>query len=62
MMAFALLTFFIGPLSGTLSDRIGCRGLGIAGLHWCYLTGALFSMLSAIAVFLAKSDLKRTQA
>jgi EmrB/QacA subfamily drug resistance transporter len=32
MMAFALLTFFIGPLSGTLSDRIGYRGLGIAGM------------------------------
>jgi EmrB/QacA subfamily drug resistance transporter len=32
MMAFALLTFFIGPLSGMLSDRIGYRGLGIAGM------------------------------
>jgi EmrB/QacA subfamily drug resistance transporter len=32
MMAFALLAFFIGPLSGTLSDRIGYRGLGIAGM------------------------------
>ena len=32
MMAFALLTFFIGPLSGALSDRIGYRGLGIAGM------------------------------
>lgn len=32
MMAFALLTFFIGPLSGPLSDRIGYRGLGIAGM------------------------------
>jgi MFS family permease len=155
MMAFALLTFFIGPLSGTLSNRFGCRGLGIAGmliraaglvllsrlgattdnldvawrlvvcgcgagmfqspinsavmgsvpvqfqgmafgiavsgamvynlaplstlgqagpfsgahldvfingLHWSYLTGTLFSMLPAIAVFIAKSDLKRAQA
>jgi len=32
MMAFALLTFFIGPLSGALSDRIGYRGLGITGM------------------------------
>ena len=32
MMSFALLTFFIGPLSGALSDRIGYRGLGIAGM------------------------------
>jgi EmrB/QacA subfamily drug resistance transporter len=32
MMAFALLTFFIGPLSGMLSDRIGYRGLGVAGM------------------------------
>ena len=168
MMAFALLTFFIGPLSGTLSDRIGYRALGIAGmlihatglvllsrlgtsadnldvawrlmicgfgagmfqspinsavmgsapaqfrgsassllaimrntgmafgiavagavvynlapfttrgqagpfsgaqldtfingLHWSYLTGALFSILSATAVFLAKNDIQTTQA
>jgi hypothetical protein len=26
-------------------------------LHWSYLTGALFSLLSAIAVFFAKSDM-----
>lgn len=32
MMAFAILIFFIGPLSGALSDRIGYRGLGIAGM------------------------------
>lgn len=32
MMSFALLTFFVGPLSGALSDRIGYRGLGIAGM------------------------------
>jgi EmrB/QacA subfamily drug resistance transporter len=32
MMAFALLLFFIGPLSGMLSDRIGHRGLGISGM------------------------------
>jgi EmrB/QacA subfamily drug resistance transporter len=32
MMAFALLLFFTGPLSGMLSDRIGHRGLGIAGM------------------------------
>ncbi len=32
MMAFAILTFFMGPLSGSLSDRIGCRGLGFAGM------------------------------
>ncbi|MDA8139521.1 MAG: MFS transporter [Desulfobacteraceae bacterium] len=32
MMAFALLTFFVGPLSGALSDRIGYRGLGTAGM------------------------------
>ena len=32
MMAFAFLIFFIGPLSGTLSDRIGYRGLGMTGM------------------------------
>jgi EmrB/QacA subfamily drug resistance transporter len=32
MMTFALLTFFIGPLSGALSDRIGYRKLGVAGM------------------------------
>jgi len=32
MMAFALLTFFVGPLSGALSDHIGFRGLGVAGM------------------------------
>ncbi len=32
MMAFASLTFFIGPLSGALSDHIGSRGLGFAGM------------------------------
>jgi EmrB/QacA subfamily drug resistance transporter len=32
MMAFAMLTFFIGPLSGSLSDRIGSRGLAFGGM------------------------------
>lgn len=32
MMAFALLTFFAGPISGSLSDRIGSRGLAFCGM------------------------------
>jgi EmrB/QacA subfamily drug resistance transporter len=49
MMAFALLTFFIGPLSGMLSDRIGYRGLGIAGML-IHATGlVLLSRLDATA-------------
>lgn len=32
MMTFALLTFFIGPLSGSLSDHIGSRGLAFFGM------------------------------
>ena len=32
MMAFALLTFFVGPVSGALSDRIGSRGLASCGM------------------------------
>ena len=37
-------------------------GIFINGLHWSYLTGALFSMLSATAVLFAKSDMQTTQA
>ena len=32
MTSFALLTFFIGPLSGSLSDRFGSRGLAFCGM------------------------------
>ncbi len=32
MMAFAIVTFFMGPISGALSDRIGSRGLGFTGM------------------------------
>jgi EmrB/QacA subfamily drug resistance transporter len=32
MMAFAIVTFFMGPISGVLSDRIGSRGLGFIGM------------------------------
>jgi MFS family permease len=32
MMAFPLLTFFVGPLSGGLSDRIGTGGLAFSGM------------------------------
>lgn len=32
MMSFALLTFIVGPLSGSLSDRIGSRGLAFVGM------------------------------
>jgi EmrB/QacA subfamily drug resistance transporter len=32
MMAFAFLSFFMGPINGSLSDRIGSRGLGFAGM------------------------------
>ena len=39
-----------GPFSGANLD------IFINGLHWSYLTGALFSILSATAVFFAKSD------
>lgn len=32
MMSFAVMIFFIGPLSGSLSDRIGSRGLAFCGM------------------------------
>ena len=32
MMSMSLLIFFIGPLSGNLSDRIGSRGLAFFGM------------------------------
>ncbi|MEJ2024043.1 MAG: MFS transporter [Deltaproteobacteria bacterium] len=37
MVASPLITLFVGPLSGTLSDRIGFRGLAFAGMtiHAC---------------------------
>lgn len=41
-----------GPFSGAQLD------IFINGLHWSYLTGALFSVLSATAVFFAKSDMR----
>lgn len=49
MMAFALLLFFIGPLSGSLSDRIGSRGLAFCGM-FIHATGlVLLSSLGAHA-------------
>ncbi len=41
MMSFALLTFIAGPLSGSLSDRIGSRGLGVAGM-FIHAVGLVF--------------------
>jgi EmrB/QacA subfamily drug resistance transporter len=32
MTAFPLVTLFVGPLSGSLSDRIGVRGLAFSGM------------------------------
>jgi EmrB/QacA subfamily drug resistance transporter len=32
MLASPIVTFFIGPISGTLSDRIGVRGLAFCGM------------------------------
>jgi EmrB/QacA subfamily drug resistance transporter len=49
MMAFALLTFFIGPVSGMLSDRIGYRGLGITGMLIHAAGLVLLSRLGAAA-------------
>lgn len=42
MTAFALLTFFLGPISGNLSDRIGSRGLAFCGM--LILTSGLASL------------------
>jgi hypothetical protein len=39
-----------GPFSG---DQLG---IFINGVHWGYLTGSLFSILSAVAVLLAKTE------
>jgi EmrB/QacA subfamily drug resistance transporter len=45
MMAFALLTFFVGPVSGSLSDRIGSRGLAFCGMMVLTAGLALLSRL-----------------
>ena len=49
MMAFALLLFFIGPLSGSLSDRIGSRGLAFCGMFIHAVGLVLLSNLGALA-------------
>ena len=41
-----------GPFHGVRLDTF------INGLHWAYLTGALFSLLSATAVLMAKPNAK----
>lgn len=49
MIAFPLVTFFIGPLSGTLSDRIGFRGLAFCGMTIHAVGLVLLSGLDATA-------------
>ena len=49
MMAFALLPFFVGPVSGTLSDRIGSRGLAFGGMFIHAVGLLLLSRLGAAA-------------
>ena len=49
MMAFAIVTFFMGPISGALSDRIGSRGLGFIGMIVLSFGLFMFSRLSADA-------------
>jgi EmrB/QacA subfamily drug resistance transporter len=47
MTAFALLTFFVGPISGSLSDRIGSRGLAFCGM---LVLSAGLALLSALGL------------
>jgi MFS family permease len=49
MMAFAVVTFFMGPISGALSDRIGSRGLGFTGMIIVSYGLFMFSGLTADA-------------
>ena len=49
MMTSAVLSFFMGPLSGSLSDRIGSRGLGFAGMFIMAVGLIMFSQLNAHA-------------
>jgi EmrB/QacA subfamily drug resistance transporter len=49
MMAFAIVTFFMGPISGALSDRIGSRGLGFTGMIILSFGLFMFSRLTADA-------------
>lgn len=49
MMAFAIVTFFMGPISGALSDRIGSRGLGFTGMIVLSIGLFMFSRLTADA-------------
>jgi EmrB/QacA subfamily drug resistance transporter len=49
MMAFAVVTFFMGPISGALSDRIGSRGLGFMGMIILSFGLFMFSGLTADA-------------
>ena len=49
MLAFPLVTLFVGPLSGSLSDRIGFRGLAFAGMSIHALGVVLLSRLDGSA-------------
>ncbi len=49
MIAFPLVTFFVGPLSGSLSDHIGFRGLAFAGMTIHAAGVVLLSRLDATA-------------
>jgi len=49
MMTSAVVSFFMGPLSGSLSDRIGSRGLGFAGMLIHAVGLIMFSQLDAHA-------------
>ena len=49
MMAFAFTTFFMGPISGALSDRIGSRGLGFTGMIILSFGLFMFSWLTVDA-------------
>lgn len=45
MAAYPLVNFFVGPLAGSLSDRVGCEGITMAGLFVFGLGTVAVSML-----------------
>ena len=54
MLAFAVPTFFMGPISGILSDKIGSRGLAFAGM---FINAAGLFLLSRLATDTANTQI-----
>lgn len=47
MASYPLVNFFVGPLAGSLSDRVGCEGITMAGLFVFGIGAVVVSLLGA---------------